>query len=436
MINQYTDQLADELTALSDRIWDYAEVRFEEKQSSEAIAAFLKSHEFQVEFYQEDLPTAFKATYGQGSPVIGLLGEYDALPDMSQHADTIEKNAVEEGKPGHGCGHNLLGVGAAGAAVAVKKMMAAENFTGTIIYFGCPAEEGGGGKGMMAKLGAFDDLDVALTWHPFHKSFVLHSTSLATTELQVTFHGVSAHAALEPHKGRSALDGIELMNIGINYLREHIRDEERVHYSILDSGGKATTVIPSRATALYKMRALTKDRLEEVKKRVLDIAQGASLMTGTHYEVVEKGSALDILPNLHLAELLYQSAVKYPVADLTEEEERYAEQIIRTFIDPKSRATALITELDEFTGAEGHLAGSTDVGDVSHLLPVGQVFIATAAADTPLHSWQMVTQGKTSYAHKGMLRAAMILADACRTIFEQPELLEPMKEEWKQRISP
>lgn len=435
MINQYIDELSADLAALSDHIWDYAEVRFEEKQSSEAIAAFLKSHEFQVEFYQEDLPTAFKATYGQGTPVIGLLGEYDALPDMSQYADTVEKKAVEEGEPGHGCGHNLLGVGAAGAAVAVKEMMAAKNFSGTIIYFGCPAEEGGGGKGMMAKLGAFDDLDVALTWHPFHRSFVLHSTSLATTELQVTFHGVSAHAALEPHKGRSALDGIELMNIGINYLREHIRDEERVHYSILDAGGKATTVIPSRATALYKMRALTKHRLEEVKRRVVDIAQGASLMTGTNYEVVEKGSALDILPNLHLAKLLYQSAVKYPVADLTEGEEQYAQQIILTFIDPKSRPTVLATEFDEFTGAEGHLAGSTDVGDVSHLLPVGQVFVATAAADTPLHSWQMVAQGKMSYAHKGMLRAAMILADTCKMILEQPELLKPIKEEWKQRSS-
>lgn len=434
MIKQYVEDISIDLSELSDRIWDYAEVKFEEKYSSEAMAAFLKAHGFQVDFYGDELPTAFKATFGEGSPVIGLLGEYDALPDMSQCSGELKKKMIEDDFPGHGCGHNLLGVGAVGAAVAVKKILEEENFTGTIVYFGCPAEEGGGGKGIMAKLGAFNNLDLALTWHPFHKSFVLHSTSLATTELEVTFHGTSAHAALEPHKGRSALDGIELMNIGINYLREHIRDEERVHYSILNAGGKASNVIPAQATALYKMRALNKDRLKELQKRVSNIAAGAGLMSGTHYKILEKGSSLDVIPNLELAKLLYKSAVNYPMNDLKEDELDYAQQIVKTFESETKQKYPIFTEFEDFSGIEGHLAGSTDVGDVSHLLPVGQVFITTAAVDTPLHSWQMVTQGKTSYAHKGMLRAAMILADACVAILREPELLGPIRREWEGRV--
>lgn len=435
MINQLINKFSKELSELSDEIWDYAEVKFEERKSSEALARFLKKNDFEIEFYQEDLPTAFKATYGQGSPVIGLLGEYDALPDMSQYPGETKKNVIEEGLPGHGCGHNLLGVGSVGAAVVIKNILEEENFTGTIVYYGCPAEEGGGGKGIMATLRAFDNLDLALTWHPFHKSFVLHSTSLATSELEVTFYGKSAHAALEPHKGRSALDGVELMNIGINYLREHIRDEERVHYSIVYAGGKAPNVVPDTATALYKIRALNKFALEELEKRVTDIAKGASLMTGTQNSIEDKGRSLDIIPNLELAKLLYESAKKCPSQILSDEEISYAHQIIETFENVSDENPAVFTDFEVLKEKEGHLAGSTDVGDVSHILPVGQVFVATAARNTPLHSWQMVTQGKSPYAHKGMMMAASILAETCIDIYKNPNLIGPIVEEWKNRTS-
>ena len=305
-VGGFIDANAEKITALAREIWGYAELAYEEHRSSAALIRALEESGFSVETGIAGIPTAFRASWssGSGKPVAAFLGEYDALDALSQEAGRPEKEPVCDGAPGHGCGHNLLGVGSLAAALAVKEYLAAEGKDGTIVYFGCPAEEGAGSKQFIARAGCFDDVDFAYTWHPGTENTVSGKGCVAIMGANFTFDGVASHAGGAPHLGRSALDAAELMNVGVNYLREHMIDEARVHYAYSDAGGTAPNVVPAHAVIKYEVRAPKVAQVQELFARVVNIAKGAALMTETvmNYEVTMAFS--DYTANRALAELV------------------------------------------------------------------------------------------------------------------------------------
>lgn len=447
--NKYLEEIdkkAEQLCALSDKIWSCAETAFTEYESEKALAGFFKREGFTVREKVYGVETAFTAEYGSGSPRIGVLGEFDALSGLSQVDGVVEKRAETPGACGHGCGHNLLGVGTAAAALAVKKYLE-DGHEGTIVYYGCPGEEGGSGKAFMAREGAFSDLDAALTWHPSTFNEVVKDSSLANFQLLYTFHGISAHAAGCPEMGRSALDALELMNVGCNFLREHMMDEARVHYAITDTGGYSPNVVQDQAKAIYLVRAPKVGQAYELMNRVHKIAGGAALMTetATEHELIK--SCANVVSNRVLEKVLYQAMCEVGVPEYTEEE--YAKSAAYTATVPAGSGSAyekriedhMIPENAEFLKnmqnrriydfvvpyEEIHRVvidgGSTDVGDVSWMCPTAQIHTATWAPGTPGHSWQVVSQGKSSMAHKGMLYAGKSIGLAAVMLMENPQLL-------------
>jgi aminobenzoyl-glutamate utilization protein B len=296
----------DKLIDLAKDIWEHPELGLQETRSSRLLVDELEKAGFSVAIGIDQMPTAFVASWGEGKPIIGILGEYDALPGLSQKVSAT-REPIEEGAPGHGCGHNLLGVGSLGAALAVKEAMEKDEIKGTIRYYGCPAEETMLGKIFMARAGVFDDLDAAITWHPFYANTVWWCSLLAMNSFKVNFHGVAAHAAAAPEAGRSALDGVQLMDIGVNYLREHIVQEARIH-CVITNGGEAPNVVPPFAQVWYYVRAPRREQVDEIYSRMLDIAKGAALMTGTTFEIDFLTGGYDVLPNDRLGELLWERA--------------------------------------------------------------------------------------------------------------------------------
>lgn len=434
IIKQTLSKEAARIISVSDKIWDFAEVRYEEKQSSALMAQTLEDSGFNVVRNAGGIDTAFVATFGTGEPVVAFLGEYDALPALSQEANTHCYAPVENAGNGHGCGHNLLGAGALAAALATKACMEKLGLNGTIKYYGCPAEEGGGGKAFMARAGLFDGVDVAFTWHPWDENLAYNARMLATNQVKYLFKGKSTHAAFSPHMGRSALDGVELMNVGANFLREHIIPEARLHYAITNAGGNAPNVVQSEAHVLYKVRSPKMHQVREITERVKDIARGAALMTGTQVTMEFDAASADLIPNVTLASMMNEELSKFGPATFTEEEKVFAKSIQATFSDEEKRRVeksgrVLSEDLTAFRQEPDFLYGSTDVGDVSWLVPVGQVYIATCAWGTAPHSWQMVTQGKSSYAHKGMLLAGSIMAASAVRALTDPALIAAAKDE-------
>lgn len=439
---QTLDSRQQELADLSREIWEYAELSEEEHRSSRRLAAYLKENGFAVEEGVCGLPTAFCAKWGSGNPVISFLGEYDALPGLSQKA-LPEQAPVRAGAPGHACGHNLLGSGMAGSAAAVRGLLERYRLPGTVQYFGCPAEEIMLGKIVMAKQGAFDSSDVCLTWHPMASNTVSDYSYSAMTSMKFTFLGKTAHAAAAPEQGRSALDAVELMNVGANYLREHIIPQARVHYVITDGGGKPN-VVPGRAQSWYYVRAPYKEQVEEITKRLIDVSNGAALMTGTTvmHEVLS-GCSNNIL-NGPLNRLLYESMTRVPVPDWTQEELEFAKKLQDTFPDQVRRNALLEFSVMELEGqilhsgvtplkaAPAFLAGSTDVSDVSAAVPTGQVFTCCMPVGTPGHTWQVAACAGMSIGQKGMLYAAKVIADTAMRLFCMPELLAEIKADFKQ----
>lgn len=310
---------------MSDQIWGFAEMRFKEDQSSRLQMEFLRNEGFTVEEGIGDIPTAFSARAGSGRPVIGLLGEYDALPKLSQEADVTVKKPLAEGAPGHGCGHHLLGTGCLEAAVAVKDYLLEHPGQGTIVYFGCPAEEGGAGKAFMVREGCFKDCDICLAWHPYSATFASVS-SLANARIIYRFTGKSAHAATSPYLGRSALDAVELMNVGCNYMREHMIPDARVHYAVTDTGGDAPNVVQAHAEVIYSVRAPRVDQVCELAERVHNIARGAALMTETKVEIQVVSAYADVLQNKVLDNLVYGHMKEIFPLDYSHEELDYAEK--------------------------------------------------------------------------------------------------------------
>lgn len=446
---------ADTAIALAKEIWGYAELSYEEVRSSSALIAALKKEGFSIEEGIAGIPTAFTATFsrGSGKPVVGFLAEYDALSGLSQKAACPVQEPIQEGGDGHGCGHNLLGAGSYAAAVALKDYLEKENKDGTVIFFGCPAEEGAGSKQFIARAGYFDNVDFAYTWHPATINEVGSWGDVAIMGANFTFDGVAAHAGGEPHLGRSALDACELMNIGCNYLREHMIDTARIHYAYSDPGGTAPNVVQSHAVIKYEVRAPKVSQVQELFTRVVDVAKGAALMTGTkmQYEITMAFS--DYVPNRTLGALVDQCMRELGAPDWTEEDFAVASQFLRTyprstmvgireklgsFFEPEELDAALAKPLDQvihpFNPKEtGYHSGSTDVGDVGYATPTVSFNVATACLGNVGHSWQNTAFACSDIGFKGMLRAAEILTLAAVRTMEQPELIAKARAELRQK---
>ena len=446
------DEKAPILTALSDKIWEYAELSMLETKSTAAYVALLKDEGFQVEENLCGIPTAFLGRYGSGKPVIGILGEYDALSGLSQKAGVANREALSDGGNGQGCGHNLLGAASLGAAIAIKEQIKAGNLQGTVVFYGCPGEEGCAGKTFMARDGMFRDLDAALTWHPGDTNEVTTGSNAASMQVTFTFTGLASHASGDPEHGRSALDAAELMNIGVQFLREHMPRSCSLHYSFLDAGGVSPNVVQPTATVDYMVRGRNVREAKALLKRVEKIAQGAALMTETTVSSRQIDGTASTLSNTVLEKLLQDNLHAAPLPQYTEAELRFAADLRSTYDasglpgDHTSDNPMLRKTVSELTdGGKVHLnnfvfpytpssrmsPGSTDVGDVSWLTPTAQFNAVTWPSLCPGHSWQNVSCGATSIAHKGLVYAAKVLAGACADLMTVPAILTQAREEFE-----
>ncbi len=453
------DEHALSLDELADAIWDHPETAFTEFTSSKLLEEYLEKEGFEVTTNVANIPTAFMAKYGSGKPVIGFLGEFDALSGLSQKAGIAKEEALEKNGNGHGCGHNLLGVGAIGAALVLKDYLEKTKKSGTVIYYGCPGEEGGSGKAFMARSGIFNELDCALTWHPSETTEVAQGSSLANIQVLYKFTGTASHAAANPEKGRSALDALELMNVGTNFLREHMPTDARVHYSIIDGGGYSPNVVQPHASVLYLIRSPKSEDAEELYRRVNLIAEGMAMATETHvtHELIK--TCAEVIPNIPLEKALYDSFLEVEAPKLTTEELEFMKEITATSSSKKGESllkyeSKLLSKEDkakvharllddfygeplpyeEFTFTKGS-AGSTDVGDVSWNTPTAQIHTATWAPNSGGHSWQIVSQGKGTVAHKYMRYASKVLGLTAIHLLEDPSILDKAKKAWLEELN-
>lgn len=440
-ISEIVESKKELFTDVSDKIWGYAETRHEEYKSADLLCKTLENEGFTVQRKVGGMETAFIGSFGHGKPVIAILGEYDALSGLSQIEGVTYEKPVIAGGAGHGCGHHLLGAGALAAAVSLRYYMAENNLSGTVRYYGCPGEEGGCGKTFMAREGLFDDVDCALTWHPGADNWVIHISMLAILGIYYRFKGRSSHASAFPHMGRSALDAVELMNVGVNFLREHVIPEARMHYAITNPGGKMPNVVQSEAEEYFYIRAPKISQAREIYERVCDIARGAALMTGTEVEIVVESGISNLIPNKTLASLLHKNLTGLGIPDYDDNDLQLAGNINNILTEeekksiPKAFRDKVIADvIDPLPEVESIWMGSTDVSDVSWVVPTAQCMISCTAAGTPPHSWKMVTQGKTSIAHKGMLYAAKALAATAIDLLENHEIVANAKAELKERL--
>ncbi len=429
------DAKSDAFIALADRVWGMPELLYTEFRSAAEHAAMLREQGFRLTENVAGIPTALMGEAGDGGPVIAILGEYDALPGLSQEAGIAEPRPVEPGGHGHGCGHNLLGSAALLAATALKDHLAATGTPGRVRYYGCPAEEGGAAKAFMVRAGCFEDVDIAISWHPNAFPGVAEADSLANTRIDFTFTGRAAHAAAAPHLGRSALDAVELMSVGVNYLREHMPSDARVHYAYLDVGGNAPNVVQARAKIRYSVRAGTLPEMTRLLARVRDVAQGAALMTGTEVTSRVLSAVANTLPNPPLERAMYAHFERLGPPGFDAADRAFADAIRATLsaediaaayaragvpYDPSTPLADAIVPL-EARGAP--MRGSTDIGDVSWTVPTVQAHGATYAIGTPGHSWQLTAQGKAPAAHKGMVHVAKIMAGTALDAIIDPTLI-------------
>jgi aminobenzoyl-glutamate utilization protein B len=426
---QSVDAQKEKLTAISDQIWASAEVAFQETNSSRLLADYAEANGFTVTRGVADIPTAFVATYGSGSPVIGILGEFDALPGLSQKAVPY-KDPLHAGMAGHGCGHNLFGTASLGAAIAVKELIAQGKLKGTIKFFGTPAEEKFFGKLWMIRAGLFKDVDVCLDWHPGAETKAAVQPGLALVDFIVEFTGQAAHAAGDPWNGRSASDALELYTTGINYYREHIKPTVRIHYHIQD-GGQVVNVVPDYARLWVRCRDAKRDGLTEVYNRVQKMAEGAAIMANVDYKISLVSGVYEVLVNRAGAEYVRQNLEFLGPLNYTEDEMQFAKKIQESTGKPQVGLHTKVESLEATN--EGGGGGSTDVGDVSWVVPVIRLSAATAPIGTPWHSWAVVACGGMSIGHKGMVHASKTLSMTMVDLFEDPKKVEAVKAEFKQR---
>jgi len=410
---------------IAQQIWDYAEMGYQEEKSAALLQKTLSDQGFSIQKGVANIPTAFIAEYGSGSPVIAILGEYDALPGLSQQAIPEKKSANKAA--GHACGHHLFGTASAAAAIEVKNWLAKNKVKGTIRFYGCPAEEGGSGKVYMTREGLFDDVDAALHWHPSSVNSASAGAALANKSAKFRFYGVSAHAAGAPEKGRSALDGVEAMNMMINMMREHIPQEARIHY-VITQGGKAPNVVPNFAEVYYYARHNKRDVVVDIFDRMINAAKGAALGTGTTMEFEMIGGTHELLPNLTLQKLMYDNLVTVGGVEYTDQEKVFADKIAVSLGQKKANLEAANSIQPYRTEARAY--GSTDVGDVSFAVPTVGMGSATWVPGTPAHSWQAVAAGGTDIANKGMMVAAKTITLTAIELFSDNKLITKAKEEF------
>ena len=440
------DEHETQLKAIAQRIWETPELGLHEERSAATLVDALTEAGFRIEEGIGGMPTAFIATYGEGDPTIGILGEYDALPGLSQQVKA-ERAPLESGDPGHGCGHNLFGTAGVGAVIALKEAIDTGELEGTIRFYGCPAEETLIGKTYMARAGVFDDLDAALTWHPGDLSTPWTSSSNAMNSLMFTFEGTPAHAAGSPESGRSALDGVELLNTGVEYMREHITDDARMHYAITE-GGQAPNVVPAEATVWYFVRAPTREEVERNTEWLRDIADAAATMTQTEVSERFLTGCYDYRANDVVSTVLWENMEQVGPIDYDDGDYEFAAELKSTVPDDQIEAglskvptelyeqirdEALYPEPVEAYDRDQHGAGSTEVGDVSWITPTGQFSAATWPIGTPGHSWQIVA-ANGDFGQKGVAFAAKVLAGAAYDLLSDRERLAEARTEFEREI--
>lgn len=419
---------------ISDYIYDNPETAFEEYKSSKILMDTLRENGFEVTHNVASIPTAFKATYGSGKPSLGILAEYDGLSNMSQVGGAEEPKSIDGKDKNHSCGHNLFAGGSLAAALAVKEYIK-ETGKGSITLFGCPGEEGGGGKVFMARDGVFNDIDAIVSWHPECMYMVRTRPALANVKVVYSFEGIAAHAGAQPHLGRSALDAVELMNIGTNFLREHMETTSRIHYAILDAGGTAPNMVQSHAVVSYMIRAIDAKSVRDLHERVERIAQGAALMTDTKVTARVTGAYADLITIPALQETANEAMHDIPVPVPTEEELAYGRKLQETVTltsEQKAKGVFDAKVLDPAPPvAHG---GSTDTADVSWNCPTVQMHIGNWVVGTPGHSWQSASQSRASYAKRAMLYAGKAVAGTIMRLFENEEILAKAKAQHKEKI--
>ncbi len=413
-------------------IWGFAEVGYQEYRSSAMLRGELAAAGFRVDSGVAGIPTAFTATYGSGKPVIGIVGEFDALPGLSQDA-APDKHPIAEGAPGHGCGHHLFGTASTAAAIAVKEWMAANKIAGTVRFYGTPAEEGGSGKVYMVRDGLFDDVDAVVAWHPGDANSVDANSVLANVSAKFRFRGVSAHAAGAPDKGRSALDAVEAMDNMVNMMREHVPQETRIHY-VITNGGRAPNVVPDFAEVYYYARHNDMRVLGEIWDRIVNAAKGAAMGTGTTMDMELIGATWNVLPNEYLSHLQYQRLERVGGYQYTPEELAFAQKLrtsLQGNLPPIENASMVLP----WEGGKVDMA-SSDMGDVSWKVPTVQLSAATWVPGTPAHSWQAVAAGGTSIGAKGMMVAAKTMTLTAMALFTDSTHIQKARAEFDQRRGP
>ncbi|MEH7375040.1 M20 family metallopeptidase [Neobacillus drentensis] len=449
-ISKLIEHKSNKYKQLSDQIWEFAETRFEEFRSADVLCEALEKEGFEVERGIIGLETGFIGSYGNGGPVIALLGEYDALAGLSQRSGSKVYDPIVQNGNGHGCGHHLLGVGSLAAAVAIKDYLQEHQLQGTVKYFGCPAEESGYGKSFMARDGLFNEIDLALSWHPYTLNTIFKWALNAVIHATFKFKGRSAHAGAAPHLGRSALDAVELMNVGVNYMREHMIDDARIHYAVTNTGGVAPNVVQAEAEVTYLIRAPKPHQVKSLYERVVDCATGASLMTQTKVDVKIEGSCHNLIPNMTLEKIMHQHMQDLGFPEITFEEVEFAKAMYDSITAEEKQGAELSVGKDmakrlaekpiadfvlPYSEKTTFVGGSTDVADVSWNVPTAQCMTATFAFGTPFHTWQVVAQGKQSYAHNAMLLAGKTMACTAISALQNEEIIEKAKAELKDRLN-
>lgn len=447
-INQVIDQKKDMILDISDKIWNFAELPYEEIQSAGLLCDVLRNEGFTVVEGVAQMPTAFTASFGSGKPIFGFLGEYDALDTLSQEAGNSIKRPVKECAPGHGCGHNSLGAGSLAAAIVVKEYLMDNKKSGTVIYYGCAAEEGAGSKQFMARAGIFDGVDFVYTWHPATINEVQSQRTVSIMGANFEFSGLTAHAGSTPFLGRSALDATELMNVGVNYLREHMIDQARIHYAYVDAGGVAPNVVQDHTLIKYEVRSPKVKQVKELFERVVDVARGAALMTGTSmkYEITMAFS--DYIPNKALAFIADECLQEVGAPQWDEGDYALAKAYLSSYNE--TIIASIKEKIVEIYGEEqmeerfnkpldnivhpfdskniSYVSGSTDVGDVCYTIPTLNFNVATACIGNVGHTWQMTGQAGSSIAHKGLIIAAKAMALSAIRTMDRPDVIEEAKQ--------
>ena len=428
-IHEILNEKAKYFTDISDYIWDNPELSYREFKSAKALKDAIVDLGFELVENLAGIETAFKGVYGSGHPVIGFMGEFDALAGLSQVAECTTETAINPGQPGHGCGHNSLGSACLAAAYAIKKVMEENNLPGTIIFYGCPAEEQGCGKSFMAREGVFNELDVAIAPHPGDANGITGNSALANIQAEFKFKGKASHAAAVPHLGRSALDACSLMIVGVQFLREHVIQEARIHHAYTNTGGTSPNVVQADASLLFYIRAPKSQQVRDMFARMQNIAQGAALMTDTTMEFAVKSGMTELVPNDVLGKVLEESFAEIGHINFSDEAMAVAKKMAVAVpgCDPEN---PLVDNLPTYKRVDMAMPGSTDVGDVSYVVPTVMVTYTSYVKGTPGHSWQQVAQTRSAIIHEGMIHNAKVMALAAYKLLTNTDLVAAAKKEF------